>query len=186
MVRPQVRGRLESHPWARHKGHLPIMPLRPDSFFSSTARIFQVGRSLSPAKAIGQSRMGRYEARPQPTLPQLRHLGPTTEISSPRMDVRTNDNLNKNILIRASHSDGDVIFYTFWTGVRRAGGEIAYLGEYRLKNRVGPLVRLGSFVFLRGTNRCQYTSIYGCQRFPRRSPNPPIATIPHSRIERGG
>ena len=50
-----------------------------------------------------------------------------------RMEVRTSDNWTKNLCIRASHSDGDVKYYVFWTGVRRVGGEIASLGEYRLK-----------------------------------------------------
>jgi serine/threonine protein kinase len=52
-----------------------------------------------------------------------------------RMEVRTTDNLSKNLLIRASHSDGDVKYYVFRTGVLTPSGEnaIAYLGEYRFK-----------------------------------------------------
>jgi hypothetical protein len=50
-----------------------------------------------------------------------------------RMEVRTSDNWTKLLCIRASHSDGDVKYYVFWTGVRRADGGIASLGEYRLK-----------------------------------------------------
>jgi len=48
-----------------------------------------------------------------------------------RMEVRTTDNLPV-ILIRASHSDGDVKFYVFRTGALTPGG-IAYLGKYRIK-----------------------------------------------------
>jgi len=50
-----------------------------------------------------------------------------------RMEVRTTDNLNKNLLIRASHSDGDVKYYVFWTGVLSPSDGIVYLGEYRIK-----------------------------------------------------
>jgi len=50
-----------------------------------------------------------------------------------RMEVRTTDNLNKNLLIRASHSDGDVKFYVFWTGILSPSNGIVYLGEYRFK-----------------------------------------------------
>jgi hypothetical protein len=49
------------------------------------------------------------------------------------MEVRTTDNLSKHLLIRASHSDGDVKYYEFWTGVLWPWGEIAHLGEYRFK-----------------------------------------------------
>jgi transposase len=54
-----------------------------------------------------------------------------------RMEIRTTDNLYKHLLVRASHSDGDVKYYEFVTGVLKGGGEIAYLGEYRFK-RGGP------------------------------------------------
>ena len=50
-----------------------------------------------------------------------------------RMEVRTSDNLVKNLCIRASHSDGEVKYYVFWTGVLRGDGPIASLGEYRIK-----------------------------------------------------
>jgi serine/threonine protein kinase len=50
-----------------------------------------------------------------------------------RMEVRTFDNLNKNLDIRASFSEKDVVFYNFLTGVVRAGDRFAYLGEYLLK-----------------------------------------------------
>ena len=56
-----------------------------------------------------------------------------------RMDVRTSDNLNKLILVRASHSADDVKYYTFWSGILRARGQIASLGEYRLKTGGGAI-----------------------------------------------
>ena len=52
-----------------------------------------------------------------------------------RMELRSNDNLNKQILIRASHSANDVKYYLFRTGILRAGGQTALLGEYAIKER---------------------------------------------------
>jgi serine/threonine protein kinase len=49
-----------------------------------------------------------------------------------RMEVRTTENLCKNLLIRASHSDGQVKYYVFWTGGSKWDG-VASLGEYRFK-----------------------------------------------------
>ena len=49
-----------------------------------------------------------------------------------RMRFRTTDNLRKNFLIRASHSDGDVKHYVFRTGVIY-GSPAGYLGEYLFK-----------------------------------------------------
>ena len=51
------------------------------------------------------------------------------------MEVRTTDHLSKNFLIRASHSDGDVKYYVFRTGVLTPGGEnaTAPLGEFRFE-----------------------------------------------------
>ncbi len=54
-----------------------------------------------------------------------------------RMEMRTSDKLNKLILIRALHAPEDVKYYVLFTGIVRARGQIASLGEYRFKSGGG-------------------------------------------------